>query len=114
MPCPSCGFENPEGAKFCIECGGAVKRSCLSCGFDNLPQAKFCAECGTALAGEGQLPAAKGRKRQRPSARKGIRTASPTAAQSRPTPPEAERRQLTVQFIDLVGSTTLSQQLDPE
>ncbi len=26
----------------------------------------------------------------------------------------AERRQLTVQFIDLVGSTTLSQQLDPE
>jgi class 3 adenylate cyclase/tetratricopeptide (TPR) repeat protein len=28
--------------------------------------------------------------------------------------PEGERRQLTVQFIDLVGSTTLSQQLDPE
>jgi len=28
--------------------------------------------------------------------------------------PEAERRQLTVMFIDLVGSTTLSQQLDPE
>jgi class 3 adenylate cyclase len=26
----------------------------------------------------------------------------------------AERRQLTVEFIDLVGSTTLSQQLDPE
>jgi hypothetical protein len=29
-------------------------------------------------------------------------------------PPEGERRQLTVMFIDLVGSTTLSQQLDPE
>jgi class 3 adenylate cyclase len=29
-------------------------------------------------------------------------------------PPAGERRQLTVQFIDLVGSTTLSQQLDPE
>src|SRR5262245_40752748 len=28
--------------------------------------------------------------------------------------PSAERRQLTVMFIDLVGSTTLSQQLDPE
>src|SRR5262245_59138709 len=27
---------------------------------------------------------------------------------------EAERRQLTVMFIDLVGSTALSQQLDPE
>lgn len=28
--------------------------------------------------------------------------------------PGAERRQLTVMFVDLVGSTTLSQQLDPE
>jgi class 3 adenylate cyclase len=28
--------------------------------------------------------------------------------------PEAERRQLTVMFCDLVGSTTLSEQLDPE
>jgi len=30
-----------------------------------------------------------------------------------PTPLEAERRQLTVMFCDLVGSTTLSAQLDP-
>ena len=37
----------------------------------------------------------------------GLRTPDP--AQS-----SAERRQLTVMFIDLVGSTTLSQQLDPE
>src|SRR5262245_25815555 len=37
---------------------------------------------------------------------------------SQPRPPHSalgagERRQLTVMFIDLVGSTTLSQQLDP-
>src|SRR5205807_5263522 len=31
-----------------------------------------------------------------------------------PAPPEAERRQLTVLFCDLVGSTALSAQLDPE
>jgi len=36
--------------------------------------------------------------------------ASPPAA----SPPEAERRQLTVLFCDLVDSTTLSTQLDPE
>jgi class 3 adenylate cyclase len=36
----------------------------------------------------------------------------PSSASSRP--PTGERRQLTVEFIDLVGSTTLSQQLDPE
>ena len=35
---------------------------------------------------------------------------SPTA----PHTPEAERRQLTVMFCDLVGSTKLSSQLDPE
>jgi class 3 adenylate cyclase/predicted ATPase len=35
----------------------------------------------------------------------------PTAA---PTPPDAERRQLTVMFCDLVGSTALSTRLDPE
>ncbi|MBI3797028.1 MAG: zinc-ribbon domain-containing protein [Deltaproteobacteria bacterium] len=45
MQCPSCGFTNPEGAKFCIECGGTVKHSCPRCGFDNLPRAKFCADC---------------------------------------------------------------------
>ena len=31
-----------------------------------------------------------------------------------PTPPEAERRQLTVMFCDLQGSTALSQRFDPE
>src|SRR5262245_36056729 len=31
-----------------------------------------------------------------------------------PTPPDAERRQLTVMFCDLVDSTKLSSQLDPE
>jgi class 3 adenylate cyclase/predicted ATPase len=31
-----------------------------------------------------------------------------------PGPKEAERRQLTVMFVDLVGSTALSQRLDPE
>ena len=37
-------------------------------------------------------------------------TSSPVA----PHTPEAERRQLTVMFVDLVGSTSLSGQLDPE
>jgi class 3 adenylate cyclase len=37
---------------------------------------------------------------------------SPTTAM--PIAPEAERRQLTVMFCDLVGSTALSSRLDPE
>lgn len=38
---------------------------------------------------------------------------SPAAADPEPHP-QAERRQLTVMFVDLVGSTALSQRLDPE
>ncbi|HEX2217377.1 MAG TPA: AAA family ATPase [Gemmatimonadales bacterium] len=42
------------------------------------------------------------------------RSATATAATPPATAPEAERRQLTVLFCDLVGSTALSARLDPE
>jgi class 3 adenylate cyclase len=38
----------------------------------------------------------------------------PVTARPQPVPHEAERRQLTVMFVDLVGSTALSVRLDPE
>jgi class 3 adenylate cyclase/predicted ATPase len=38
----------------------------------------------------------------------------PTAGRGSASRPEAERRQLTVMFVDLVGSTALSGRLDPE
>jgi class 3 adenylate cyclase len=44
----------------------------------------------------------------------GLRTPDSKPQTLDPRPGAGERRQLTVQFIDLVGSTTLSQQLDPE
>ena len=43
-----------------------------------------------------------------------IRTTSSLSRLAEPQQAVGERRQLTVEFIDLVGSTTLSQQLDPE
>ncbi|MBI3990055.1 MAG: zinc ribbon domain-containing protein [candidate division NC10 bacterium] len=51
MRCPSCGFENPEGMKFCIECAAPLKNRCPNCGFENPPRAKFCGECATPLRG---------------------------------------------------------------
>jgi class 3 adenylate cyclase len=45
----------------------------------------------------------------------GSDTATPaTSASRRPPRPEAERRQLTVMLVDLVGSTELAGRLDPE
>jgi hypothetical protein len=39
MRCSSCQSKNPNGSRFCIECGAVFERRCLKCEFDNLPQA---------------------------------------------------------------------------
>jgi class 3 adenylate cyclase len=116
MRCPSCGFENRDGAKFCNECGAPRALRCASCGIENPSGAKFCSECGTALRGEGEPAAAQSHTRKRPpTLRRATRSArQPASTPSRPASSEAERRQLTVLFCDLVGSTALSEQLDPE
>jgi len=116
MRCGIYRFENPEGTKFCHECGGPLQNRCSKCGLENPLSAKFCGECGTALSTREEPAPAKSRKRQGTTpARKATRpAASPTAAKSRPAVPEAERRQLTVMFCDLVDSTALSARLDPE
>ena len=116
MRCVSCGFENPAGMVFCTECGARLQQSCPSCGFEPVARAKFCGKCGTALVVDKPLVPTKGRKRQGTTRTRKMppREASPAVAQYFSTPPEAERRQLTVMFCDLVDSTALSTQLDPE
>ena len=49
MPCPQCQHENPEGLKFCNQCGTPLSGHCAECGFTNQPGSKFCGECGTSL-----------------------------------------------------------------
>jgi class 3 adenylate cyclase/predicted ATPase len=116
MHCPSCGFENVAGARFCEECGAPCVRICPSCGQQVRPTAKFCPDCGMTLgAAETPLPA-KSRKRIGTTSTRKARgsTTSSTTVKSRLPGSEAERRQLTVMFCDLVGSTPLSEKLDPE
>lgn len=100
MRCPSCAHENREGRRFCVECGARLELICPSCGVPYEVGEKFCGECGTALAG--QAPPGASPQRQPPS------------HQGEIPPPDGERRQLTVLFCDLVGSTALSTRLDPE
>ena len=90
MSCPSCGTDNPEGAKFCNGCGAPLVRACSSCGTGNAPGAKFCSECGATL----QVTA--------------------VSAPPPPSVPAAERRLVTVLFADLVGFTALSEDRDAE
>ena len=93
--CPNCGRLNPDDKNFCGDCGVALVLNCPSCGRQNSAGNKYCGNCGAALSATSPSP--------EPS-RKTI---------ARP-PIEAERRQLTVLFCDLVGSTALSTRLDPE
>src|SRR2546427_3189316 len=59
MNCQSCGRANPEGVKFCGECGTALKTevTCAGCGSPNPPGIKFCHECGAALTASTSQPA---------------------------------------------------------
>lgn len=51
--CPNCGTRNPDGVKFCQECGaklGAAKTVCSGCGQENPPGTRFCGNCGSPLS----------------------------------------------------------------
>ena len=50
MRCPQCSHDNPDGVKFCGECGTRIEGLCPNCGTSNPPPNKFCHQCGQALA----------------------------------------------------------------
>src|SRR2546425_100744 len=52
MLCASCGTENPQGKKFCIECGTPLALVCTSCGAALEGNEKFCGVWGTPTATE--------------------------------------------------------------
>jgi len=51
MRCSACGRDNPDGFKFCGECGSALQqeRACPACNTVNGPSLKFCGQCGASL-----------------------------------------------------------------
>ena len=110
MHCSACQHENREEAKFCEACGNKLELVCPVCGTQARMSAAFCDTCGASLKAK-----AKG-KSQRAKVKKKNHSPIPTLQPPAPTPqpPTGERRQLTVMFCDLVGSTALSAQLDPE
>ena len=102
MECPSCAQPNAKGAKFCAACGTRLLPTCLTCGAPHSPAQRFCSECGRHLA---------------PSTPAPEEESSPSTKSVPGAPPvqhPGERRHLTVMFSDLVGSTSLSDRLDPE
>jgi class 3 adenylate cyclase len=107
MRCQSCSTENPEGAKFCIQCATSFKRRCQKCGSENPPEARFCAQCAISLSAEAGQPS----KATAGAAPSGIRVA---VESSEPHALEGERKTVTALFADIKGSTELMEDLDPE
>jgi predicted ATPase/class 3 adenylate cyclase len=105
MRCPRCQAENPASAKFCSDCGARLETLCPGCGHANAPGARFCNECGRALdhaeaPAEAAVPYTPKHLADRVL---GYRSAL-----------EGERKQVTVLFVDIVDSSRLAEQLDPE
>lgn len=89
MICPRCQSCIPDGSKFCRECGERQISFCVKCGSEMPPDHNVCGNCGNP-----SLPVPEIEK----------------------TPPHlpGERRNITVLFSDLSGSSSLAEYLDPE
>ena len=97
MECPSCGSANRDDNRFCGHCGVPLGQCCRACGRENPAGNRFCRGCGASLT-DGTFS----------------ERSSTGAVTGSLMPAGAERRQLTVMFCDLVGSTALASRLDPE
>lgn len=118
MLCGVCNNACDDSAKFCDQCGNGlpVVVTCRECGVRLEPNHRFCPECGTST-GTGSAKGAKPTAEPDPPG--GIRNRMASCDEDARLAADlklgaAERRQLTVLFCDLVGSTQLAEELDPE
>ena len=93
VACAACGSVNPDGHRFCGECGAGLTAACGSCGSPIGPGVKFCGQCGVPVTGPPPPQPAD----------VGDRVA-----------PVSERRVCSVLFGDLVGFTPLAESRDAE
>jgi class 3 adenylate cyclase/tetratricopeptide (TPR) repeat protein len=108
--CPSCGAESPPGAKFCIECGGALAGAAAP---------TTAAPAAASPAPPAPAPPPPSTPATEPPASGGLFGGKlpegapawgPLAAGSLPE----ERRKATVLFADLSGYTAIAERMDPE
>jgi class 3 adenylate cyclase len=104
MHCPKCKAENPDRARFCLECGASFGTRCAGCGAELPSRARFCLECGRPV--------------DAPSATPEPHTYTPKHLAEKILTSRAaldgERKQVTVLFADVKGSMDLAEQVDAE
>src|SRR5216684_2214424 len=106
MLCNACGFDNPQGMRFCGQCAAPMPQRCPKCGTENPVGFRFCGGCAAPLA--------------EPAAERTISEREPAlSAQAIPEQAgfdvsDGERKTVTALFADIKGSTELMRDLDPE
>ena len=110
MKCQNCQFENPEDAKFCIECASPMEFHCPNCGVITPATGKFCKDCGYELK--------KPKEDAPPINYSEPQTYTPKHLTDRiltnRSSIEGERKLVTVLFADVANYTSMSEKLDPE
>jgi predicted amidophosphoribosyltransferase len=109
MKCPACGSDNRPAAKFCRDCAAPLAHatSCPKCGTPSERGQKFCDSCGQPITEAANLP---GRPDPRSYTPKHLAEKILTSRSAL----EGERKQVTILFADVRGSTELAEQVDPE
>jgi class 3 adenylate cyclase len=106
MRCSRCQHENPQQAKFCLECGARLALTCAKCRAELPGSAKFCLECGEPVTQ--QVRASFSSPASYTPKHLAAKILTSKAAL------EGERKQVTVLFADLKGSMELLADRDPE
>jgi class 3 adenylate cyclase/predicted ATPase len=88
--------EDSEQSRFRTSRRSSLPINCRACGHSNYAGSNFCANCGARLTSKGLTA---------------VVASTPSPSRSLEA---VERRQVTTMFCDLVGSTALSAELDPE
>jgi class 3 adenylate cyclase/tetratricopeptide (TPR) repeat protein len=112
MICPQCQCENLPASIFCEHCGVRLEAVCSHCGEPSRRGAKFCRNCGqlinhTAAAAPAVVAGVPSPETYVP---KHLAEKILASRQSL----EGERKQVTVLFADIRGSTKLLEGVDPE
>ena len=103
MKCLRCGADNRDGRRFCGACGTPIQNPCPLCGFANESGEHFCGGCGQPLSD---------RPEQSPQSYTPKHLVDRILTSRGAM--EGERKQVSVLFCDLVDSSRLATQLEPE
>src|SRR5262245_34738643 len=112
MICPQCQRENLPDAIFCDHCGIRFETVCSHCGQLNRSESRFCRICGQAINLTATIEPARVPGVPSPESYVPRHLAEKILASRQSL--EGERKEVTVLFADIRGSTGLLEGLDPE